>query len=67
MDWTQHPFADPTLYSQFPLLERNLFTVGRKARNLLIVWLKQGSGNIEKSDLVANLMKKRNRDDLNQL
>ncbi|KAG8041901.1 hypothetical protein G9C98_007205 [Cotesia typhae] len=63
MDWTQNPHSNPTLASQLPMLERNLFMTGRKARLVLIEWLKQGSGNIEKSELVANLMKKRKRDE----
>lgn len=63
MDWANNPFSDPTLASQFPILERNLFLSGRKSRGLMVEWLKEGSGNIEKSELVANLMKKRKRDE----
>ncbi|KAK0180941.1 hypothetical protein PV327_003270 [Microctonus hyperodae] len=63
MDWANNPFSDPTLASQFPILERNLFLTGRKSRGLMIEWLKDGSGNIEKSELVSNLMKKRKRDE----
>lgn len=61
MDWAQNPVSDPTLGSQLPVLERNLFTAGRKARVQLISWLKEGVGSIETSEVVASFMKKRKR------
>ncbi|KAF7996266.1 hypothetical protein HCN44_001898 [Aphidius gifuensis] len=61
MDWAQNPVSDPTLGSQLPILERNLFTAGRKARVQLISWLKEGVGSIETSEVVASFMKKRKR------
>ena len=61
MDWAQNPVSDPTLGSQLPLMERQLFLTGRKARAQLIEWLKQGGGNIETSEVVSSLMKKRKR------
>ncbi|XP_034944077.1 DNA replication complex GINS protein PSF3 [Chelonus insularis] len=63
VDWAQNPYSDVTLFNQLPFLEKNLFSIGRKARNTLIDWLKEGSGNIEKSELVANFMKKRKREE----
>lgn len=61
MDWAQNPVADPTIGSQLPILERNLYLTGRKARLLLTGWLKEGVGSIETSEVVANYMKKRKR------
>ncbi|XP_057341402.1 DNA replication complex GINS protein PSF3 [Microplitis mediator] len=63
MDSTENPYAKPTLDTPLPMLEHNLLLAGRKARTVLIEWLKQGSGNIEKSEMVANLMKKRKRNE----
>ncbi|XP_015109813.1 DNA replication complex GINS protein PSF3 [Diachasma alloeum] len=61
MDWAQNPMPDPTLAGQLPVLERNLYLSGRKSRELLIAWLKQGGGNIETSETVTNLLRKRKR------
>lgn len=62
MDWAQNPMPDPTLAGQLPMLERNLYLSGRKSRELLIAWLKLGGGNIETSQTVTNLLRKRKRD-----
>lgn len=59
MDWADNPVVDLNVGSHLPVLEKGLFLVGRKARVLLIQWLEKGGGNIETSELVANLLKKR--------
>ncbi|XP_046752353.1 DNA replication complex GINS protein PSF3 [Diprion similis] len=63
MDWAQNTGTDPTVGLQLPILERKLFLTGRKSRCLLISWLKEGGGNIETSEMVAN-HKKRKRAEL---
>lgn len=63
MDWAQNTGKDPTIGLQLPILERNVFLTGRKSRCLLTDWLKQGCGDIETSEVVAN-HKKRKRAEL---
>lgn len=62
MDWAQNPVSDPTLGSQLPRLERDLFLYGRKAKLRLLEWLKMGTNSILPSEITANL-KKRKRSD----
>lgn len=62
MDWAQNPISDPTLGSQLPRLERDLFLAGRKAKVQLNEWLKRGTGNIETSEVAANLRKRKRTD-----
>ncbi|XP_053995922.1 DNA replication complex GINS protein PSF3 isoform X1 [Hylaeus anthracinus] len=62
MDWAQNPISDPTLETQLPRLERDLFLHGRKAKVRLLEWLKMGTNSILPSEITANL-KKRKRSD----
>lgn len=62
MDWAQNPISDPTLESQLPRLERDLFLSGRKAKVQLLEWLKKGTNSILPSEITTNL-KKRKRSD----
>ncbi|XP_012253168.1 DNA replication complex GINS protein PSF3 [Athalia rosae] len=59
MDWAQNTGTDPTVGSQLPVLEKSIFTAGRKSRCILISWLKEGGGNIETSDMVVNHKKRK--------
>ncbi|XP_012272189.1 DNA replication complex GINS protein PSF3 [Orussus abietinus] len=60
MDWAQNPGTDLTIGNRMPILERNLFLTGRKARMQLIEWLEKGGGNIKTAEMVV-IHKKRKR------
>ncbi|CAL7941990.1 unnamed protein product [Xylocopa violacea] len=59
MDWAQNPISDPTLVSQLPRLERDLFLSGRKAKLKLLEWLKLGTNSILPSEISTNLKKRK--------
>ena len=62
MDLAQNPVAKSSHESRLPVLERELYLAGKKAKIQLNNWLEKGVDKIETSEIVAN-MKKRKRTD----
>lgn len=59
MDWAQNPISDLSLGSQLTRLERDLFSISRKAKVQLNEWLKKGTDIIETSEVATNLKKRK--------